>query len=174
MTNTALLIIDMQAGNFDDTAPIYNGDALLSNTRRLIQEARTSQIPIFYVQHCGTKGDIDEPGSPGWALHPDMTPMAEDTIVQKRFPDAFQDTTLLTELKAKDIEHLVIVGLQTEYCIDTTTRRAFSLGYKVTLVKDAHSSWDNDDLTAAQIISHHNRVLGDWFVTLKAVRDVQF
>jgi nicotinamidase-related amidase len=55
--------------------------------------------------------------------------------------------------------------LQTECCIDATCRRAFSLGYDVTLVKDAHGTWDKDDISAARIIAHHNEVLDSWFAT---------
>ena len=174
MTKLALLVIDMQVGNFDDSAPIHNGETLLSNVRQLIEKARANTTPIIYVQHCGPEGDIDEPGAPGWEMHPDIAPSAEDTVVQKRFPDAFQDTTLQEELAAKEINALIIAGLQTEYCIDTTCRRAFSHGYQVTLIEDAHGTWNGDDLSAAQIITHHNRVLGDWFVKLKATQDIQF
>jgi len=64
--------------------------------------------------------------------------------------------------------------LQTEYCIDTTCPRAFTLGYEVTLVKDAHSTWDSSLLKANRIIEHHNNVLGGWFVTLKSEREIEF
>jgi len=76
------------------------------------------------------------------------------------------------ELDIRGIKKLVITGLQTEYCVDTTCRRAYSLGYDVVLVKDAHSTWDSGDLSAQQIIDHHNNVLGGWFVTLKNEEDV--
>ncbi|MFP6645312.1 MAG: isochorismatase family protein [Candidatus Latescibacterota bacterium] len=59
-------------------------------------------------------------------------------------------------------ERLVICGLPSEYCVDTTTRRAFSLGYDITLVADGHSTCAGS-LTAAQKIAHHNEVLGGWF-----------
>jgi len=57
---------------------------------------------------------------------------------------------------------LIICGLQTDFCVDTTVRRAFTLGYHVTLVADAHSTLDNGVLTAAQIIAHHNATLGNF------------
>ena len=93
---------------------------------------------------------------------------------KKETPDAFHKTTLHQKLKSKGIEKLVITGLQTEYCIDTTCRRAYSLGYDVVLVKDAHSTWDSSNLTAEQIIGHHNRVLGGWFVTAKNENETKF
>jgi nicotinamidase-related amidase len=57
-------------------------------------------------------------------------------------------------------------GAQTEVCVDTTCRRAFSLGFSVTLVSDGHSTWDNATLTADQIIRHTNDTLAGWFVHL--------
>ncbi|TQR10931.1 isochorismatase family protein [Psychrobacillus soli] len=60
------------------------------------------------------------------------------------------------------MEHLVIAGIQSEVCVDTTCRRAFSKEYKVTLVSDAHSTWDSKEFLAQQIISLHNDVLR-WF-----------
>jgi len=95
-------------------------------------------------------------------------------VVQKRHPDAFQDTNLQRQLEAKGIARLIITGIQTEYCIDTTCRRAYSLAYDVTLVKDAHSTWDTDRLTAPQIIAHHNNVLSGWFAQLKEASEIYF
>ncbi len=61
---------------------------------------------------------------------------------------------------------LIVVGAQSEVCVDTTCRRAFSLGFDVVLPADGHSTWDNDVLTASQIIAHTNRTLAQWFVRL--------
>jgi nicotinamidase-related amidase len=77
-------------------------------------------------------------------------------------------------LRTNDVGKLVVVGLQTEYCVDTTCRRAYGLGYEVILVRDAHSTWDMGGMSASQIIDHHNNVLGGWFVTLKDEKDVSF
>ncbi|HWC76893.1 MAG TPA: isochorismatase family protein, partial [Blastocatellia bacterium] len=65
------------------------------------------------------------------------------------------------ELAARSIRHLIVTGAMTEYCVDTTCRRAASMGYDVTLVADAHTTLDNELLTGGQIIAHHNAVLGN-------------
>ena len=56
MNDTALLIIDIQVGNFSDSDPIYNGDKLLAKIKSLIDKARLSEIPIIYIQNCGIDG----------------------------------------------------------------------------------------------------------------------
>ncbi len=171
---TALLIIDTQLGNFIGDNPIYNGKNLLKKLRLLIKHARKVNIPIVFIQNMGGKDDPDEPGTPGFEIHPFLEPDMDDIIVQKKTPDSFYNTGLEQELVIREIEDLVIGGLQTEYCVDTTCRRAFSLGYKTILVEDAHSTWNSIFFTAEEIIKHHNDVLGSWFATLKKTKDVTF
>ena len=173
MKKVALLLIDVQNCMFDP-APVYNSAALLERLQSLIDRARASNTPVIYVQHNGPAGAPHAPGEPGWAIHPAIAPRSGETIVQKTTPDSFYQTTLKVELAAKDIEQLVIAGIQTDYCVDTTCRRATSEGYTVTLVSDAHSTWGDSGLSAQQIIDHHNQVLGNWFAKLVTTEAVQF
>ncbi len=174
MSDVALLIIDMQLGNFLEPNPVHKGIDLLRKVNNLLKKARSAKIPTIYVQNKGGKGDPDEYGVPGWEIHPSIKPRPEDSVIQKDSPDAFHGTDLQQELESNGIERLVVAGLQTEYCVDTTCRRAYSLGYEIVLVRDAHSTWDTERLLASQIIEHHNDVLGGWFVTLKYEKDVVF
>lgn len=171
---TAVLVIDVQLCNLEESPPVHRGSDLLSKIATLVTRARAAGVLIVYVQHCGPEGAIDQPGTHGWEIHPAIAPVAGDLVVHKRHPDAFQDTSLQRELESRGIERLIITGIQTEYCIDTTCRRAYSLNYDVILVKDAHSTWDTDLLTALQIIAHHNAVLGGWFAKLKEGSEIDF
>jgi nicotinamidase-related amidase len=173
MVNAALLVVDMQSGNFESN-PVHMANDLLKKTKNLIQKARASHVLVIYIQNNGGKGDPDEYGSDEWKIHPSIAPIKGEVLVQKKTPDAFYKTNLNEELKSRQITHLIVAGLQTEYCIDTTCRRAFSLGYNVTLVKDAHSTWDTPILSATQIIEHHNSVLSGFFVTLKDEKEIMF
>ena len=173
--NTALVIIDVQIGMFDIAPPLFKGNDLLATIKTLISHARTSNIPIIYIQHDGGSDNHPlRPDKPGWSIHPEIYPAKGDVIIRKRHPDSFQETSLQKELDLLGIQNLIVAGIQTEYCVDTTCRRAYSLGYKVTLVQDAHSTWDTENLKAAQIIAHHNQVLCDWFVLLKTANEIQF
>ena len=174
MKNKALLIIDMQTGNFSESDPIYKGNELLGKVKKLIDKAHSKDQLVIFIQNNGGVGDPDEYRTPGWAIHSSISPSRDDLVIKKHAPDSFYDTILHGELQNHDVEELVIAGLQTEYCIDTTCRRAFSLGYKVTLVENAHSTWDSSLLKAEQIIIHHNQVLGDWFVALKTEEEIEF
>ncbi|WP_017187752.1 cysteine hydrolase family protein [Alkalibacillus haloalkaliphilus] len=162
MTKKALLIIDVQNGMFQEENVVYRGNQLLENLKTLISRARSSNVPIFYVQHNAPAGKPLEYGSHGWKVHPAITPENGDVIIQKSTPDSFFKTNLDQELKNHKIAYLVVAGIQTEVCVDTTCRRAFSEGYKVTLVSDTHSTWNANGLNAQQIIDHHNGTLR-WF-----------
>jgi nicotinamidase-related amidase len=171
---TALLIVDVQLGMFDEDDPVYNGQELLETLGGLITRAREAGVPVMYVQHQGRAGHPLAPDAPGYPIHAAIAPRAGETIVTKRTPDSFHETTLQEELAAKGIGRIVLAGIQTELCIDTTCRRASSLGYDVTLVTDGHSTWDRGQLSAAQIIAHHNNTLEDWFAATKPAREITF
>ena len=171
MPKTALLIIDVQNAMFAESNPIYDGKQLLSNLQELIRKARTASIPVFYVQH---NDEEFVTGTLPWEIHHSIAPKKGEVIIQKSTPDSFHETELDQKLRTDQINHLIIAGNQSEYCIDTTSRRAFSLGYHVTLVKDAHRTWNSNTLSAQQIIDHHNEVLGNAFVTLKNTKEIQF
>jgi nicotinamidase-related amidase len=172
--STALVIIDVQLGMFDEAEPVYQGHALLETLGALLRQARAAGVPVIYVQHDGSENHPLRPDRPGWPIHPAIAPAKDEAVVRKLHPDAFQGTTLQAALEARGIKHLVVAGIKTEYCVDTTCRRAYSLGYDVTLVQDGHSTWDTENLKAPQIIAHHNQTLGGWFVTLKPAGAIQF
>ena len=170
-SDTALVIIDVQMGMFDEDEPVHNSEQLLQTLSGLIDKARQASVPVVYVQH--NDSQFVE-GSPAWPIHPSIAPLAGELVVQKRTPDSFHETNLRDELEEMGVKKLVVGGIQTEYCVDTTSRRAFSLGYDVTLVENGHSTWDNKHITAEQVIAHHNNTLDGWAVTLKPAEAVQF
>lgn len=159
--DTALVIIDVQVGLM---ASAYNGDEILDHINTLIAKARASRTPVIYVQHDGPEGHGLAVGTSKWQIHPAIAPQEGDLIVHKRTSDSFFETSLQQEMETRGIKHMVVVGGQSDYCVDTTVRRATTVGYDVTLVGDAHTTEDSEVLTAAQIIAHHNYTL-DYFGT---------
>jgi|SoiMethySBSTD1v2_1073268.scaffolds.fasta_scaffold732323_2 nicotinamidase-related amidase len=175
-TKAALLVVDLQRGMFNGERlpPIHAGEALLARVEALIAQARGAGIPVVFVRHGGGPGHLLESGTANWQIHPAIAPAAGEAIVEKHTPDSFHQTTLSAALAAVGARRLVVVGAQSEICVDTTCRRAFSLGFEVVLVSDAHSTWNNAVLTADQIIRHTNQTLAEWFVRLVSSQDAPF
>ena len=176
--DSGLLIIDVQVGIIEGFHA-YRGPEVLDQINMLLSKARASKMPIIYIQHDGEAGHPLEVGTEGWQIHPEIKPHEQDLIIRKRASDSFFETTLQRELEARGVKHLIVTGCMTEYCVDTTARRAISLGYDVTLVSDAHTTIDNKLLTAAQIIAHHNALLdgfdaGAHAIAVKPADEVTF
>lgn len=154
MSQTALLVIDAQVGMFSGK-PIYRAEETLERIAGLIAQARAAQVPVIYIQD----DDVGGYGTPEWEVHPRLAPLEGEVRIRKLAADAFVDSDLLRELEARSINHLVVTGFQTPFCVDATSRRAAYLGYAVTLVADAHSASDKGALTGQQVVEYHNLLL---------------
>jgi len=155
---TALIIIDVQVAMFSDAEQPHDGPGMLQRIASLARRARDAGVPVIYVQHGGDHAPFTT-GTPTWQIQPDIAPLEGEPVVHKRHCDSFQETTLEDELAARGIRQLVLTGMQTDFCVDTTCRRAYSLGYDVTLVSDCHSTFSDEALPSAQIVAHHNTCL---------------
>lgn len=173
--DTALLVIDAQYGIFMrkhmDGVAVYNEDTFLRNIASLCEKARAKGIPVIYTQHVYHNFPPMAKDQPYWQIHPEIAPLANDIVIEKEHADAFWNTGLDSLLHDLGVTNLIITGIQTEYCVDTTCRRALSLGYRATLVSDGHSTLDTEFLPAEKIIAHHNSVLATQFVMLKTAAE---
>lgn len=156
---TALLIIDVQDALTAGDYAAFESQRVIERINLVSQQARRAGAAIFLIQHEEGEGPLVH-GEAGWQLAPALQTQASDIRLRKTACDAFHKTDLPSLLQAHGAAALVVCGLQTEYCVDTTVRRALALGYPVTLVADAHTTLDNRTLSAAQIIAHHNEILG--------------
>ncbi|SFD28086.1 Nicotinamidase-related amidase [Collimonas sp. OK412] len=153
---SALLVIDVQQALFDATPRPFEADAVVERINTLTARARAAEIPVIFIQH--EASDL-EYSSAGWQLQPGLQVKDSDTKVRKTTPDSFLRTELEALLASWHTEHLVICGYASQFCIDTTTRRAAALGYPVTLVSDAHTTHDQPHATGQQIRAHENATL---------------
>lgn len=157
---TALLVIDVQRGLFDELPRPHEADAVIQRINGLTEQARSAGVPVAFIQHERGEGRLAYQ-SESWQLARGLAVAASDQLVRKTTPDAFLRTELGDWLSALGVEQLVLCGYATEYCVDTTTRRAAALGYRVLLAADAHTTHDKPHATAAQIRQHHNATLPD-------------
>ena len=157
----ALIVIDVQNGVYAyEDNEVLGGPALIATINRLITSARAAGTPVVFVQH---EDEWLHAGDPAWELVRELDARPDtDILVGKRHGSAFHDTSLAETLGSMGIDEVVLCGLQTELCVDSTLRHAAALNFDVSLVEDAHSTFDNGTLTAPQIIEHHNRTLANY------------
>ncbi len=157
---SALMVIDVQQGLFSKSTPIYRAAALLDTIAMLIDRAHASGWLVVFVQHASDK--VLPFGSDDWQLHARLHPGQEDLVIHKQHGNAFEDTPLHAALSERGIGRgsgrVVVTGLVTRGCVRATCLGALDLGYAVTLVADAHSSYSKD---AARLIEEWNRKLGE-------------
>jgi nicotinamidase-related amidase len=157
-TSTALLVIDVQNGV---VAGAPRRDDVIANINVLIDKARADGVPVIWVQH-SDDGHLLQ-GSESWQYVPELARGDAEPLVHKRYGDSFEDTDLEALLAEREVGHLVVTGAQTDACIRATMHGAFTRGYDVTLVSDAHTT---EDLTAwgapppEQVIAHTNLYWG--------------
>jgi nicotinamidase-related amidase len=150
---TALLVVDVQNGVVGGA---HERDAVVANVGSLVEKARRERVPVVWVQHSDeelTKGSDD------WQIVPELSPATTEQLIEKKYGDSFEDTTLETVLSGLGVGRLVVVGAETDACIRSTIHGAFARGYDATLVSDAHTTGDKSPWGAPPpdvVIAHTN------------------
>ncbi len=147
--STALLIIDVQQSLVDEG--IWDSEQVIERLNQLIATARSERIQVVRVRDTRVVQD--------GAFHRSLDRDLSDIEIVKSFCNSFMETHLDEMLRSRNIDRLIVGGMQSDFCVDTTCRQAATLGYDVLLVSDAHSTLDHEHLTAEQIVAHHNRIL---------------
>lgn len=155
---SALLIIDVQKSLCSGEWSAFDIDRVIGRINAVASRARAAGAPVFLIQHEEDDGPLQH-GTEGWQLDERLVVEPGDVRVRKTATDSFHRTELQSLLQSHAVDKLVVCGLQSEFCVDSTVRAALALGYPVLLVADAHSTLDNGVLAAAQITAHHNATL---------------
>jgi len=138
--NQALLIIDIQNDYFPGGAmELVGSPAAGAKAGMLLQAFRQKQLPVVHIQHVSTRpgATFFLPNTRGVEIHESVAPQAGETVLQKNFPNSFRGTPLLEHLRKLQITQLVVAGMMTQMCVDSTTRAAADLGFQCLLAHDA-------------------------------------
>lgn len=130
----ALIIIDVQNFYFEGESQLEGSIEASLNIKKLLDYFRASQMPIFHVQHA--KESLGELGHL-LDIHDHVKPIPGEHVIIKKYPGSFKNTLLLKMLKEYNINELVLCGMMSHMCLDTTTREAFDLDYKCIVIHDA-------------------------------------
>ena len=155
---SAVLVIDVQQGLCEGEGAAFDCPATIVRINAVTHKARLAGVPVIFVQHESSCGYVEN-GTTEWALVDGRPAMTNDSQAGKTTPDSFLRTDLEELLRTHGIQRLIVCGMHSEFCVDTTVRRALSLGFPVVLVADGHTSAGNTAISAAQVIAHENATL---------------
>ncbi|MFS4469987.1 cysteine hydrolase family protein [Chryseobacterium sp. T20] len=140
MENTALIIIDVQNDYFPGgKMTLEKSEQAAENTRSILEYFRKNNLPVIHIQHISTNDGATFflPDTEGAKINHLVLPKEDEKVIVKHFPNSFRETDLLNYLQSQKIKNLVITGMMTDVCVDTTTRAAFDFGFTNTIIGDA-------------------------------------
>ncbi|SKA83277.1 Nicotinamidase-related amidase [Pseudomonas extremaustralis] len=170
----ALLILDIQVGLVHGPEKPWRCEALLQTVNTLMDKARSARAPVFLARHIGPVGSPIEPGSPLTEVAQELKLLGDEVVFEKRRPNAFEMTDLADNLRSRGVTGVVITGMKTQYCVDSTCRAARDLGFDAVLIADGHTCSDTPVMKAQDIVAHHNATLDGPFCQLVQAEDWRF
>ena len=175
----ALLIVDIQNDYFPGGAMELVGSREAGlQAGVLLQAFRQAGRSIVHIQHLAARpgATFFLPGTSGAEIHASAAPLPEELVFQKHFPNSFRETPLLDHLRGQVITELVIAGMMTHMCIDTTVRAAFDLGFSCQLAQDACATRDltrnGATVSAAQVQAAFLTAIDGTFAKVRSVDEL--
>ncbi len=152
-----LLVVDTQ--KLITNRKLYNFDNFVNNVKMLITVAREKGIEVIYVRHDDGVGAELTKGMPGFEIYEGFRPQQGEMIFDKTVNSSFKGTGLLEYLREKNVQTVIVVGLQTDYCIDATIKCGFEHGFKIIVPQNANSTFDNDFMSAEASYEYYNEFM---------------
>jgi len=167
--NPALVLVDIQQDYFPNgRMEVVKATEASMVARKLLEHFREKELPVIHIQHISTRAGATFflPNTEGINIHTSVSPVPNETVIKKNFPNSFRDTQLNEYLVSKGIKELVICGMMSHMCIDATVRAAFDKGYACIVAHDACAArnlvFNGSDIPA-------NHVHGAYMAALCAV-----
>ncbi len=154
-----LLVIDMQKALVDDE--LYAFDTFMDRTVRLIGAARERGVEVIYAQHDAGPGSGLCAGDEGFEIADEVRPAPGEKVFVKTINSCFGNADFRAYMEQQEDKRLMIVGLQTNYCIDATVKSAFERGYEVIIPEGTNSTFDNDYMTGETAVKYYNEDVWD-------------
>jgi len=149
-----ILVVDTQ--KLITTEALYAFNTFVSNVKTLIHSARENKKEVIYIRHDDGENEPLTKGKEGYEIYEGFAPVEGERIFDKTVNSAFNGTGLLEYLRAKGEKEVMIVGLQTDYCIDATIKCGFEHGFKIIVPEYANTTVDNQFMSAEQSYKYYN------------------
>lgn len=175
----ALIIVDIQNDYFPGGAmPLEGSVEAGQQACKLLSDFRTKGLPVIHIQHISAHpgATFFLPDTPGVAIHDGVKPLPDEAVFQKHYPNSFRQTGLEQYLRDRGITELVICGMMTHMCIDTTVRAAFDLGFSCKLAHDACATrtltFGNQTVPAQQAQTAYLAALNGMFADCRSTEEL--
>lgn len=170
LSNASLLIIDAQNEYLSGPLALSGMDAATANIGLLLDAARKAKRPVIHIRHLGTVGGMFDPQGERGAFIKGLEPQGDELIIEKRMPNAFNDTGLQKALENLGSLDVIVCGFMSHSSVSTTVRAAKDYGLRCTLVEDACATRDlptpDGIISAAQVQKTEMAIMNDNFATL--------
>jgi nicotinamidase-related amidase len=170
----ALILIDIQNDYFPGGRMELVGSMEAAGAAaRLLACFRKASWPAYHIQHISTQptATFFLPGTAGVDIHHSVSPLPNEPVITKHYPNSFRETDLLERLKADGIDQLLICGMMTSMCVDATVRAAFDLGFVCTVAHDACATrdltFDGETIPTRQVHGSFLAALGAVYANIR-------
>ena len=154
-----LLVVDMQKGITDDR--LYGFETFIDRTAALVKAARKSCVEVIYFQHDDGPGSGFTAGDTDFEIADQVHPEPGEKVFVKTVYSCFGNKSFREYMEQQEDKRLMIIGLQTNYCIDTTIKSAFERGFEVIIPEGTNSTFDNDYMSAETAVRYYNEDVWD-------------
>ena len=149
-----LMVIDMQKGLVDEE--LYDYDNFVDRTTQLIEAARKNNVEVIFVQHDAGSDSGMTVGDEAFEIADQVRPKPGEKVFVKTINSCFGNTDFKRYMGQQRDKRLMIIGLQTNYCIDCTVKSAFERGFEVIIPEGTNSTFDNDYMTGETTYRYYN------------------
>jgi len=171
MKNTVLLVVDVQMQIVLEHP--YEENRVIQNVKQLITTCRRKGIEVVYVRHNDGPGSELEVNTDGWQIYPEIAP-EEERVFDKQYNSAFRHTGLKDYLEGRGISTIILVGMQTEYCIDATCKAAFEHGFDIIIPEYTNTTFDNKYMNAKTLYEfYHYQIWNNRFARVLPMDEVE-
>ena len=152
-----LLVVDTQKALVNDA--LYNYKKFVDNIQLLIKKARENNVEVIYVIHDDGIGSNLTKGTDGFEIFENFKPVTNEKVFVKNVNSAFRDTGLVEYLVKNSEKDIIIVGLQTDKCINATVISGFEHGFNIIVPAFANSTVNNNYMDSQKSYQYYNEFM---------------
>ncbi|MBR6136282.1 MAG: isochorismatase family protein [Clostridia bacterium] len=164
-----LLVVDMQKGIVDDE--LYAFDSFMEKTVRLVDAARKNGVEVIFVQHDAGENTGLSVGDEAFEIIDELSPEPGEKVFVKKINSCFGNKDFREYMEKQEDRRLMIIGLQTNYCIDCTVKSAFERGFEVLIPEGTNTTFDNDYMTGETCVRYYNEDVWEELVDIVSVEE---